>query len=59
MIRHVNNRFNALWREKYPYPKAQCLETAKTIDKLIDKLKKRNDTEGYHVFNWENGQQLL
>ena len=59
MARSVNNGFNALWNKKYPYQKAQYLETAKTIDELIDKIKKRDDIDGYHVFNWEDGKQLL
>ena len=25
----------------------------------IDKLKKRDDIDGYHVFNWVDGKQLL
>ena len=59
IARKVNNGFNALWNEKYPYQKAQYLETAKTIDELIEKLKKRDDIKGYHVFSWEDGKQLL
>ena len=59
MVRHTNNGFNALWREKYPYQKAQYLETAQTIDELLSKLKKRDDIDNYHVFNWEDGKQLL
>lgn len=59
MVRYVNNSFNALWNKKYPYQKAQYLETAQTIYELIDKLKKRDDIDGYHVFSWEDGKQLL
>lgn len=59
MARRVNNGFNALWNKKYPYQKAPYLETAKTIDELLDKLKKRDDIGGYSVFSWEDGEQLL
>ena len=60
MVRRGHNSgFNALWREKYPYHKAQYLETAQTIDDLLIKLKKRDDIDKYPVFNWENGEQLL
>ena len=59
MVRSVNNGFNALWNKKYPYQKAQYLETAQTIDGLLDKLKKRDDIGDYHVFSWEDGKQLL
>ena len=57
--RGSNSGFNALWCEKYPYQKAQYLETAQTIEKLLSKLKERDDIDNYHVFNWENGEQLL
>ena len=59
MARSVNNGFNALWNKKYPYQKAQYLETAQTIDGLLDKLKKRDDLGDYLVFSWEDGKQLL
>lgn len=59
MVRHTNNGFNALWNQKYPYQKAQYLETAQTIEDLLSKLKKRDDIDDYHVFNWEDGKQLL
>ena len=58
MVRPVNNRFNTLWNKKYPY-KTQYLEKAQTIEELLSKLKKRDDIDNYHVFNWENGEQLL
>lgn len=60
MVRQgYNSGFNALWNKKYPYQKAQYLETAQTIDELLSKLKERDDIDNYHVFNWEDGEQLL
>ena len=56
--RGANSGFNALWCEKYPY-QTNYLETAQTIEKLLSKLKERDDIDNYHVFNWENGEQLL
>lgn len=54
-----NSGFNALWNKKYPYQKAQYLETAQTIEGLLSKLKKRDDIDDYHVFRWDTGEQLL
>lgn len=59
MARPVNDGFNALWNEKYPYQKAQYLETATSIEGLLSKLKERDDIDGYHVFRWDTGEQLL
>ena len=46
-----------LKNKEYEFKKRDYLETAKSIDKLISKLKE-NDY-GCYVFNWENGERLL
>ena len=49
--------FKALWRGEYEFKKRDYLETAKSIEKLIDKLKEKE--YGCPVFNWETGERLL
>lgn len=49
--------FKALWNKEYEFKKRDYLETAKSLDKLISKLKEKE--YGCYVFNWENGKRLL
>lgn len=59
MVRTNDNGVFALWNKEYPFKKANYLEMSTTIDELLSKLKERDDIGNYHVFNWENGEQLL
>lgn len=59
MVKRSNNGFFALWNKKYPYQKANYLEMSTTMNDLLSKLKERDDINNYHVFDWENGEQLL
>ena len=59
MVKTFNDGVKCFWNKGYPYKKANYLETAQTIDELLSKLKEREDIDDYHVFNWEDGKQLL
>ena len=59
MVKTFNDGVKCFWNKGYPYKKAHYLETAQTIDELLSKLKEREDIDNYHVFNWEDGKQLL
>ena len=49
--------FKALWNKEYEFKKRDYLETAKSLDKLISKLKEKE--YGDYVLNLENGKRLL